>query len=255
MLSLFIGAVTMGMAETMEEREKAKEAEKAAARDADNAVAMEATPALDRRAELMHAVEEAWSGGGQGVAQLFVENEAALGPWWRMYLWLARQCRKITLSSAFQNTITGCILAASLLVGMSTAPNLESNLVLKILDLIILGVFTLEVFLKIIAEGFKPLRCVKRALLLLLLLVLLHYCCAGRVACASADVLPLFIPSSTTLLLLLTNSHLSSLSGTLTTGGTASISPSSPPPSCRSWPASKPGRSSPCCASCASFGF
>lgn len=69
-----------------------------------------------------------------------------------------KTCKSIANSSWFQPFITGVILLASALVGVETYPAVaEANkTLLHVLDLIILGIFTVEMVIKISAEWPDP---------------------------------------------------------------------------------------------------
>lgn len=73
---------------------------------------------------------------------------------------LPQKLRKIVEASAFQNFITLFIIAAAVLVGIETYPHLHTKYhsVLDVGDKVILGVFMMEVVLKIGAEGKRPWR-------------------------------------------------------------------------------------------------
>jgi len=66
----------------------------------------------------------------------------------------------IVQSKTFQNTIVAVILFAGLLVGLETSKTLmiDYGSILKFLDRIVLGIFTVEIALKLIAEGRRPWR-------------------------------------------------------------------------------------------------
>lgn len=67
-------------------------------------------------------------------------------------------CESISKSKWFQNLVTIAILIAGVLVGIATYPkfSLKHEIVLELLNKIILGVFIIEILVKIIAEGKKP---------------------------------------------------------------------------------------------------
>lgn len=73
---------------------------------------------------------------------------------------LSQKLRKLVEASAFQNFITLFIIAAAVLVGIETYPHLHAryHTVLDVGDKVILGVFMMEVVLKIGAEGKRPWR-------------------------------------------------------------------------------------------------
>mmetsp|Transcript_1467 Transcript_1467/g.5423 ORF Transcript_1467/g.5423 Transcript_1467/m.5423 type:complete len:430 (+) Transcript_1467:271-1560(+) len=58
----------------------------------------------------------------------------------------------------FQNFVTLIICVASVLVGLQTYKSMEDNAVLAQMDVVILYIFTVEVFVKIFAEGRDPHR-------------------------------------------------------------------------------------------------
>lgn len=67
-------------------------------------------------------------------------------------------CKKIADAKWFQNSVTIAILIAGALVGMATYPDFYSRheTILEILNDIVLGIFIIEVVVKIIAEVPKP---------------------------------------------------------------------------------------------------
>ncbi|MBG6132553.1 voltage-gated sodium channel [Aquimarina sp. EL_43] len=67
-------------------------------------------------------------------------------------------CKSISASKWFQNLVTIAILVAGVLVGIATYPRFSSEheIVLEVLNEIILGVFIIEIVVKVIAEGRKP---------------------------------------------------------------------------------------------------
>jgi len=69
-------------------------------------------------------------------------------------------CRKIATSGWFGKTIIGVILFAGVLVGVETYPDLAAAHagLLHLLDRIVLGIFVLEIVIKMIAEGTRPWR-------------------------------------------------------------------------------------------------
>ncbi|CAM9537756.1 unnamed protein product, partial [Heterosigma akashiwo] len=54
--------------------------------------------------------------------------------------------------------ITGCIILASVLVGIQTYPSLEYNKAVVTLDAIVLWIFASECLIKMIGEGTRPYR-------------------------------------------------------------------------------------------------
>eukprot|EP00638_Chattonella_subsalsa_P020096 CAMPEP_0117860898 /NCGR_PEP_ID=MMETSP0950-20121206/4059_1 /TAXON_ID=44440 /ORGANISM="Chattonella subsalsa, Strain CCMP2191" /LENGTH=768 /DNA_ID=CAMNT_0005711163 /DNA_START=165 /DNA_END=2467 /DNA_ORIENTATION=+ len=65
---------------------------------------------------------------------------------------------KLAKSAVFNQTILFFILFAAILVGVQSYDSLEDNAVVVVFDWIILTVFTLEVVVKVLAEGNKPWR-------------------------------------------------------------------------------------------------
>lgn len=87
-------------------------------------------------------------------------HEAAVGPIARAYLKVAYVCHEITTAAWFSNLMTAIILIASVNVGLQTEKRVvrysEAVDVLEVTDVVILFFFTIEVVLKIIAEGMHP---------------------------------------------------------------------------------------------------
>jgi voltage-gated sodium channel len=69
-------------------------------------------------------------------------------------------CKRIVESRAFQNTITGLILFAGVLVGIETEPQFAARYrgVLNVLDVFVLSVFAAEILLRMAAEWPRPWR-------------------------------------------------------------------------------------------------
>lgn len=69
-----------------------------------------------------------------------------------------RFCQRIVNSNLFQMTIVGFIVGAGILVGVETFPSMWARYesLFHILDALVLGVFTVEIFLKIAARGKRP---------------------------------------------------------------------------------------------------
>ncbi len=69
-------------------------------------------------------------------------------------------CKSISESKWFQNSVTLAILIAGVLVGIATYPEFSAKheSILELLNKIILGVFIIEIVVKIIAEGSTPWR-------------------------------------------------------------------------------------------------
>lgn len=73
---------------------------------------------------------------------------------------LTQRCRHIADADWFHHTITAVILLAGVLIGLETDAQLlaEHGNLLHIFDKVILGIFTIEVIVKMLAEGKKPWR-------------------------------------------------------------------------------------------------
>ncbi len=69
------------------------------------------------------------------------------------------EIKKLTHSKPFQNFIMGVILLASILVGLETSPALTTryHALFSLLDHTIQTIFSLEIILRILAHGTKPL--------------------------------------------------------------------------------------------------
>ena len=67
-------------------------------------------------------------------------------------------CKRIAEANWFSTFIFGVIIAAGVVVGMQTYTEFEArhHVLLSTLDPIILGIFVMEVLIKIIAEGEPP---------------------------------------------------------------------------------------------------
>lgn len=67
---------------------------------------------------------------------------------------------RVAEASWFKNGITGVILLAGLMVGIETYPDLAERYesILKALDAVILGIFIVEIVVKVGAEGKRPWR-------------------------------------------------------------------------------------------------
>lgn len=69
-------------------------------------------------------------------------------------------CKRIAEAAWFQQLITAVILFAGALVGAETYPSFhhEHAELMHVLDRIVLGIFTLEIVIKLVAQGSKPWR-------------------------------------------------------------------------------------------------
>lgn len=68
--------------------------------------------------------------------------------------------RRLTESKAFNAVVLTAILAASVVVGLETYPGVEARLgpLLRVLDTAIVGVFVVEILIRLGAEGRRPWR-------------------------------------------------------------------------------------------------
>ncbi len=71
---------------------------------------------------------------------------------------MVKLCKEVSESKWFQNSVTLAILVAGVLVGIATYSDFSNRheAILEILNKIILGIFIIEIVVKIIAEGKKP---------------------------------------------------------------------------------------------------
>ncbi|KAJ0395133.1 hypothetical protein P43SY_004626 [Pythium insidiosum] len=189
MLSLFIGAITMSMTQSMEqmkaaqeeverkerlekarkrtleaqrrEREKAQReaAERAANGDDAGAVKQEeklsAAERRDRQ-KMREVLLQTWD--EVDLTDMLTMNQGDNNSLRGRYLLLAGRCTKLVEHPQFSGFITFVICMAGLMVGLQTSPALTDKIggVLDAIDSIILAVFTTEVILKLLAEGLEP---------------------------------------------------------------------------------------------------
>lgn len=73
---------------------------------------------------------------------------------------MVETCKRISDSSRFHNFVTLVIVLAAILVGVETYPAMVDRYgtLLHILDKVVLGVFVLEIVIKMVAEGARPWR-------------------------------------------------------------------------------------------------
>jgi voltage-gated sodium channel len=73
---------------------------------------------------------------------------------------MTKLCARISNTATFQRLIIVVILFASVLVGMQTYKGfaIRNATVLEFLDVIVLGIFTIEIIIKILAEGSRPIN-------------------------------------------------------------------------------------------------
>lgn len=182
MLSLFIGAITMSMTQSMEQMKAAQEeserkkrmekARKRAQEAADRAKAGEAAAAQkvveDKPGERLSATQkkerlklrqvllQTWD--DCDLTDMLSANQGDNLSWKGRYLMLASTATKLAEHSTFSLFITGVICMAGLLVGLQTSNEVEDAIGsgLSVIDSMILAVFTAEVAIKLVAEGLQP---------------------------------------------------------------------------------------------------
>lgn len=154
MLSLFVGAITVSMSESMQimkiEKEKQKKLMKI--RKAEEAMSR----VKDRKEKRSWAlVEMAFNHGKVEVVKEDISENTYLI---QQYQKLARYCEKITASSRFQNFVTLIIVVAGIQVGLATDEEIvrQIGIGLPIMEITIRVIFTIECALKLIAEELTP---------------------------------------------------------------------------------------------------
>jgi voltage-gated sodium channel len=170
MLSLFVGAVTMSMTESMDEmkeqgiikkKERAthnteKKLSEVTQRGAPEKLSLKEK---NRREKMKCILSKAMLGTE-------VEYVAAKDPrlqrsaWRRNYHACAVQMKRLADWDPFSQFITSVIILAGLLVGITTDPTIKTKgaTFLNVMDVFILTVFTIEVVVKVVAQGFEPWR-------------------------------------------------------------------------------------------------
>ena len=193
MLSLFVGAVTMAMSESMEEMKKQNdEKDKLRRKEKGKQAALELQKAAmstrSTRQLLETEPEEQGQGQGEGEGEedvpltgkaarervkmkvllmaawdgTEVDPTLEVGPEWegwrKPYAMVAGRLEKLTEHSIFQNFVTGVILVAGLQVGFQTyeEEDIKWRTELDIIDALISTIFTVEVVFKLIACEFEP---------------------------------------------------------------------------------------------------
>ena len=175
MLSLFVGAITMSMTESMqymkeikEEADKKRLLEKAKknikvlgsgkTEKSFNRKRKVLSAAEERDREKMRAVlSQAWTCDTDQV-KIKSSTKTPTNAFRANYSKLSKRCQKIVEHPSFANGVTYVILLAGVVVGLQTdAAVMEAaGSTLFMIDTIILAVFTTEVILKMVAEGFTP---------------------------------------------------------------------------------------------------
>lgn len=159
MLSLFVGAITVSMSESMEmmkiEKEKLRKAKRLeqAHKQLDQ---LTFKKKIGKRVkQSLDLLKLAFNGDKVEVLFRIDPTEPYII---QCYQRMAHQCEMIVESSWFQNFVTFVIVMAGVLVGMKTDPSIAVAYrpILSGLDMFIQVIFTLEVGLKIIAEELSP---------------------------------------------------------------------------------------------------
>ena len=156
MLSLFVGAITVSMSESMqsmkEEKEKLKKLKKL--KNAEKKLDM-AKNADRRHRRAWALVEMAFL---SGKVEVIDEDNSRNHILVRGYKHLSKKSLSIVENGYFQNFVTLVIIAAGVQVGLSTDKVLSVSLrhELSIVDAIIRYIFTIEVVIKVIAEELTP---------------------------------------------------------------------------------------------------
>ncbi|GMH96535.1 hypothetical protein TrST_g12611 [Triparma strigata] len=188
MLSLFVGAVTMAMADSMDEMkadqeekdkiarlEKGKQAAEALknasvrkmssrggfaniAEEEDDEEELEEvlTGKMAReRARMKTLLMAAWDGS---EVDPNATVEVPFEGWKRTYAQIAQKMEKLTEANWFQNFVTAVIMIAGAQVGFQTyeAEDIKHADTIAVIDLVISTIFTIEVAFKLIACEFEP---------------------------------------------------------------------------------------------------
>jgi len=164
MLSLFVGAVSMSMAESMEKMQE----EKAKKRHAKNRAMIDGkiveltnfdnmTRENKRKVEL---VEQAFT--GQNLHLIHIKVKIDWGNPLTVYKYVSDMCDVLVESAFFNNFITFAIMIAGILVGLETYEEFATRPGISewmyVLDLCVFWVFIFEMAVKVIAEEFQPMN-------------------------------------------------------------------------------------------------
>eukprot|EP01048_Picozoa_sp_COSAG05_P003759 COSAG05_NODE_181_length_14767_cov_9.554859_1_plen_1146_part_00 len=160
-MSLFIGVITTSMGEAQDQHTQQKRAGK-------QLIAKDKLRAeLEQREEagIYYRPSDAEGDEGGSDSDSDSDEEQAehvqhSNPLVDKYVNLGEFCAWFVNKKAFGNFITGCILVAATLIGMQTYPGYgegeEYGGLMIFMDEIILGIFTLEIILKLIAAQLRP---------------------------------------------------------------------------------------------------
>ena len=107
---------------------------------------------------LVNRIRRAWEGRRERYHFALMEDG-----YWKSYLQLSCRAETVTVNPNFNNVITMTIVAAGVVVGIQTEITEPSGgepktPILDALDTIILAIFTIEIVVKMIAQGHEPMR-------------------------------------------------------------------------------------------------
>jgi voltage-gated sodium channel len=198
MLSLFIGAITMSMTSSMEQmkaaqeaaerkervqkaKKRAEEAERRErerierlAKETTSSTGSKTTNLMDQQDKKLSAAEKR---DRQKMREVLMQTwddcdltdmltqQLDTSTLKGKYLKMSNFTSKMVDNPKFSNFITIVIILAGILVGLQTSDNVEDKIgdVLNGFDAGILAVFTIEVIIKIVAEGMEPWNYLKSA--------------------------------------------------------------------------------------------
>ena len=162
MLSLFVGAVSMSMAESMEKMNEEKAGKrKHKHRAMIELKIMEMTVEQDQMTrENKHKVdliEQAFT--GQHMHLQISSHKIDWNDLITVYKFVSDMTQLFVMSNLFTNFVTFVIIIAGVLVGLETySPGPEIRVWMTLADEVVFWVFMLEMVLKIIAEEFYPIN-------------------------------------------------------------------------------------------------
>ena len=165
MLSLFVGAITLGMQQSMDEvleEKKANEGE----RRARQRKALQEKLTTGTGKEVVSLWRHVYTGGEAGTTLRESTRRLQESASGRAYMWCAQHCRQATQFAWFSVTVFSCILLASVMVTIEIEPSFDSlwssseyqNIARPILETTINTVFVAELIIKVAAEGPHPWR-------------------------------------------------------------------------------------------------
>lgn len=175
MLSLFVGAVTMSMQESMllmkkeaaeqeRERKLQRSQQRQSGRRAQVTQQVHSKHKLGKverqRFRLQHILARAIDGTRSDGEEMLQAPELPERGARRKYVQLANHCGLLVQRREFDAMITGTIVFAGLLVCLSTFESVSKDYgaSLEVLDSMVLCIFIFEIIFKVIAEEFEPLN-------------------------------------------------------------------------------------------------